>query len=127
MVPQFPLVLPQEQLRDGYIRLMQTGGAPVKQELGSALLEEGSMRDERLSIARVKNGFVKREGYRDIKVSLVFLSVQGFAMIGEVALVLESLVRYKDATHELYEIAREGDFFREVSVAVQADREQRKS
>ena len=29
-----------------------------------------------MSIARVKNGFTKSEGYRDIKVNVVFLSVQ---------------------------------------------------
>ena len=43
-------------------------------------------------------------------------------MIGEVALVLESLVRYRDSTHELYEIVREGDFFREVSAAYEASK-----
>jgi hypothetical protein len=36
---------------------------------------------------------------------------QGFAIIGEVALVVESLLEYKHATHELYEIIREEEFF----------------
>ena len=101
----------------GFTRLMQAGGVPLTSSLVPHATQ-GVQSDPRLSIARVKNGFPKNGGYRDIKVNVVFMSVQGFAMMGEVALVLDSLVRYKDATHELYEIVREGDFFKEVSDAM---------
>jgi len=70
-------------------------------------------------IARVKNGFAAgKGGYRDVKVNVVFLSAQGFALIGEVALCLTPLVEYKERTHELYEILREKAFFREVTASL---------
>jgi hypothetical protein len=69
----------------------------------------------RFAVARLKNGFAKRSGYRDVKLNVIYQSQQGFAMICEVALCLEQMSAYKNATHELYEILRERDFFAEVS------------
>jgi len=100
-----------EELKAGLELLMQAGTAD--QEGGTAWTP--AQIQKRLSIVRVKNGFSGgRGGYRDIKVNVIFVSEQGFAMIGEVALVLSKLRDYKYATHELYEILREREFFKQV-------------
>jgi len=67
------------------------------------------------TVVRVKNGFRRRGGYRDVKINVVFSSLSGFRVIGEVALVLSELKDYKDKTHELYEILREEEFFSQVT------------
>ena len=73
----------------------------------------------RFDIARLKSGFEGgRGGYRDIKLNVIYQSSQGFAMICEVALCMQQMQEYKDATHELYEILREKDFFSQVSSAL---------
>eukprot|EP00282_Hemiselmis_andersenii_P042776 CAMPEP_0172064408 /NCGR_PEP_ID=MMETSP1043-20130122/10086_1 /TAXON_ID=464988 /ORGANISM="Hemiselmis andersenii, Strain CCMP441" /LENGTH=465 /DNA_ID=CAMNT_0012724447 /DNA_START=55 /DNA_END=1448 /DNA_ORIENTATION=+ len=108
----------EEKLLEGYLQLMCAAGCPTAWGCGPGA---GAV-DPRLSVARVKNGFEggRKKGYKDLKVNVVFLSERGFAMVGEVALVVGSLVRYKEATHELYEIVREEDFFRQVTKAIAA-------
>ena len=49
-----------------------------------------------------------------MQVNVLFHASEGLCLIGEVALVLEELEEYKRATHELYEILRERDFFQQV-------------
>ncbi len=41
----------------------------------------------------------------------------GLRVAGEVALVLAELSAHREATHELYEILRERDFFEQVSTS----------
>jgi hypothetical protein len=48
------------------------------------------------------------------QVSVVLWSECGLGVMGEVALVLEELAAHRRATHELYEILREGAFFEQV-------------
>jgi len=106
-----------EELRAGLMLLMD--------EAGTADHDNGwspAQIQQKLTVVRVKNGFSGgRGGYRDIKVNVLFVSDQGFAMIGEVALVLAKLRDYKQATHELYEILREREFFRQVVDALGDD------
>jgi hypothetical protein len=55
------------------------------ERLYSAAGRVGTAGGGSFEVARVKNGFAAgKGGYRDIKVNVVFLSDQGFAMIGEV-------------------------------------------
>lgn len=65
---------PVAKFENNFWTLAQAGGAPVAPELLGDV--SGYEPDERISIARIKNGFTKTGGYRDIKVNVVFLSVQ---------------------------------------------------
>ena len=53
------------------------------------------------------------------QVTVVLRSECGLRVMGEVALALEELAGHRRATHELYEILREGDFFREVAAGLE--------